>query len=731
MEHKKFNYNSDFMSRKQDEELEQLEERLTALYANATNDIKAELTDFMAKYETEYESKRQQVEAGSLSEDEFSAWNRTQILHQTSYSKAVETMTNTLVNTDVAAMAAVNGELPKVVAQSYDYITALGAKAAEGTGLTTETFQIYNADTIQALIKDNPDLMPEPRVDIPEDQRWNKDRINRELTQGIVKGESIPKIADRLAKVTTMDKNAAIRNARTAYTSAENLGRSQAADDLKAQGIPTEEVWSATYDSRTRDSHLLLDGTTRDASGYFGVGIINTPLRFPADPAGDPEEVYNCRCRLNIQLQGIDHSQDDDLYEKFMKENFPDDWQNLQENEPYQARQAEAAATKERQADLRAEMERMASAPVATSTPEELPKASELTPATGLSTYTREPVQGKDITEEWVRDRDKYEFEIDDAVARQGFNGLPQVVSEEEFNKAVEQSGFIAQRTYAAPDQETLDAYRNDLYNGDWYVNCETGGAQYGQGMYCAADYNGKLTEGIQNEMAHYQELGEQRYGRPTPEEDRPEKTLAALPDEIANKETTQELVQAIASGDDDRAFEVFKTIPEDERNQIYEAWHDSEHQHAVNYTETLTLTPDANIISYSEANEMFNEFKETHHYDYDGYMREAKQAVYQEMGLSMRERADYITMVNLYNGPSSSANTERREALEKKYGITADEINKKFNEKYKEIAKDDIKDLGSFCALKGYDAINAGGHGESGSYTVILNRSKVIFKGD
>ena len=38
-------------------------------------------------------------------------------------------------------------------------------------------------------------------------------------------------------------------------------------------------------------------------------------------------------------------------------------------------------------------------------------------------------------------------------------------------------------------------------------------------------------------------------------------------------------------------------------------------------------------------------------------------------------------------------------------------------------------KDLGSFAAALGYDAINASGHGASGSYTVILNRTKVIFK--
>ena len=361
----KINYKSDYMSRKQDEQLEQLEDKLTALYANATNDIKAEFTDFMSGFSKQDEAKRLLVETGNLSEDEYAAWRRTQILYSTQYSKAVESMTTMLVNTDVAAMAMINGELPVVVAQSYDFVASLGFAAADQAGIKAGTFQIYNAETVQALVRDNPDLLPKPSqktieqlggtVDIPEDKKWSKDRINREITQGIVKGESIPKVADRLGKVTTMSKNSAVRNARTAMTAAENMGRSQAADDLKEQGIPTEEVWSATYDNRTRDTHLLLDGTTRDASGYFGVGIIATPLRFPADPAGDPEEIYNCRCRLNIQLQGIDHSQDGSLYEQFMKENYPDDWKALQENEAQQARNQEVEAAKARKEDLRSQ----------------------------------------------------------------------------------------------------------------------------------------------------------------------------------------------------------------------------------------------------------------------------------------------------------------------------------------------------------------------------------------
>ena len=120
--------------------------------------------------------------------------------------------------------------------------------------------------------------------------------------------------------------------------------------------------------------------------------------------------------------------------------------------------------------------------------------------------------QGKDISDSWKRREDDFDFEIEDVINAQGFDGLPRVVSSEEFDKAVKESSFIAQRSYSAPSQEILDEYREQLYNGKWYVDCSTGGAQYGQGMYCAADYTGKLTDGIKAEMKTYKNLGERRF---------------------------------------------------------------------------------------------------------------------------------------------------------------------------------------------------------------------------
>ena len=46
----------------------------------------------------------------------------------------------------------------------------------------------------------------------------------------------------------------------------------------------------------------------------------------------------------------------------------------------------------------------------------------------------------------------------------------------------VKESNFIAQRAYSAPDQDTLNAYKEQLYNGKWYVDCSVGS---GKGPDC------------------------------------------------------------------------------------------------------------------------------------------------------------------------------------------------------------------------------------------------------
>lgn len=344
-------YNSDYMSEIMDERLEQLEERLTALYANAALETQSDFYDFMEKYKKDYLAMLEKLDAEEITKAEFDLWCSKKILKTTQYKEMLATLTNILVNTDVVAMAIISGKLPFVVAQSYNFAQSLGFAAADKAGLSVGTFQVYNAWSVQKIIKDNPRLLP--KVDIPLDKQWNQDKINTVITHSIIHGDSIPKVAKRLREVTNMDKNSAIRNARTSMTGAENLGRNESIKFMKKNGVPVQLMWSATHDSRTRDTHLLLDRTFQNEKGYFGEGILSKLIRFPGDPEGLPQEIYNCRCRASIYLEGIDHSKDAELYDKFMTENYPNDYRQLKQWEEKTGRAEERRQTLEYQKVLK------------------------------------------------------------------------------------------------------------------------------------------------------------------------------------------------------------------------------------------------------------------------------------------------------------------------------------------------------------------------------------------
>lgn len=348
-------------------------------------------------------------------------------------------------------------------------------------------------------------------------------------------------------------------------------------------------------------------------------------------------------------------------------------------------------------------------------------------------------VDGQDISGTWQRRSDEFDFEIDDVINAQGFDGLPRVVSAEEFDRFVKEAndgnGFIAQRTYSAPDQETLDAYRQQLYEGKWYVDCSTGGAQYGQGMYCAADYNGQLTQGIQAEMKHYIDLNKGRTEEAA--------FLAQLNVNDVNANTymrqqlTQEQFDAFMNmkvngttiyGLSESERKVLEGVDIGNVNFALSEMRESfkETYKGFSHVETMTLDKSAKIVDYDK---IFSEFSL---WQSEADVR-AKRSFIENMDVSDDLKA-------VLRGQTSSLRND--ESFNSVFGIYGN-----LSEKDKDIMKDKIPeinkigmeasmastkiDVGSYAALKGYDAINAVGHGESGSYTVVLNRTKLIIKGE
>lgn len=188
------------------------------------------------------------------------------------------------------------------------------------------TFSLIDKSTVDRLRRDGDiKLPPRKKVKIPKDEKWNTKQISSKLMQGILNGDSIPKIAESLLDVVRNNQESATRAARTLVTQAENHGRLDSYQNLDEQGVVQKKVWIATPDSRTRASHLDVDGESVDINDTFSNG-----LEYPADPSGDPEEVYNCRCSMRTEIVGfrladgsissVDYKRDDTMHEDQMEE---------------------------------------------------------------------------------------------------------------------------------------------------------------------------------------------------------------------------------------------------------------------------------------------------------------------------------------------------------------------------------------------------------------------------
>jgi hypothetical protein len=92
-------------------------------------------------------------------------------------------------------------------------------------------------------------------------------------------------------------------------TSAQNGGRIDSYKRAESMGIKMLQVWMATLDGRTRHEHRQLDGQKRKVGEPFEVE--GEKIFFPGDPAAEPALVYNCRCTLIGEVEGVDYNLSD------------------------------------------------------------------------------------------------------------------------------------------------------------------------------------------------------------------------------------------------------------------------------------------------------------------------------------------------------------------------------------------------------------------------------------
>ena len=291
---------SDIAHKFTDEEIEKLEKRFAEEYQKALVEMENKASDYFEKFQKKDAKKRAELGMGKITEKEYKTWRDGQMAHGKGYTDLVNQLAQDMSSTNQMAMAALGERLPDIYSVSSNY---QAYEMCKETGANI-SFGLVDHRTIEEVVKADEMFLP-PKTDIKADERWNARKINSALTQGILQGDAIPKIADRLEQVSNMNRRASVRNARTMCTSAENAGRMSRFNEAEEKfGLLFDKIWISSNDNRTRDSH-------KDMS-MGGVGGEQVPkdeefsngLMYPADPNGEPKEVYNCRCTMKSEYVG-------------------------------------------------------------------------------------------------------------------------------------------------------------------------------------------------------------------------------------------------------------------------------------------------------------------------------------------------------------------------------------------------------------------------------------------
>jgi SPP1 gp7 family putative phage head morphogenesis protein len=295
-----------------DRKLEEMERHLKKIYSRAEKEIGEAWKQYMVEADSKVaDLTKAYIEAKKSGDKEaireagkrLAGAKQERTIYNNHYQALTRQTAESISHVNEIATRYINGQLPEIYSLNYNEV-ARRVNRQLGGRLGGYSFELTDAHTVRRLATQQENLLPYKTVNGKRDVRWNVAKINSEVTQGILQGESMPKIATRLSDVLGMDATAAIRNARTSVTSAQNKGRMDMMEEAREKGVIVKKGWSAALDDRTRGAHEELNGVYVDMDEPFKNSI--GEIMYPGDPDADPANVYNCRCSLVYKVIGFE-----------------------------------------------------------------------------------------------------------------------------------------------------------------------------------------------------------------------------------------------------------------------------------------------------------------------------------------------------------------------------------------------------------------------------------------
>lgn len=284
----------DIGERLTEERLQDLEKRIAKLYGEQEQTMRMKAASYFGQFEKRDRDMQKALREGKITEDRYKTWRATQIGRGERFVVMADTFAQEMLHANETAARWTNEEIPRIYMINHN-TTAYEIEQIHGNiGLN-----LIDENTLRRLVVEDPDLLPRRKIDAKADLDWNRRQFNDEILAGIMQGENLKQITDRVAPYVDGNRKSAVRAARTAITGAQNGGRQYAYQEAAKLGIAVRKRWIATKDGHTREAHGLADGQVVDYDKPFVVGGFK--MMFPGDPSAPGHLVWNCRCTTRTQ----------------------------------------------------------------------------------------------------------------------------------------------------------------------------------------------------------------------------------------------------------------------------------------------------------------------------------------------------------------------------------------------------------------------------------------------
>lgn len=274
--------------------LEWINNHLDEEYSKAQTRIEKEIGRELSALEAQDKAMLEMLNNGQLNESQYYTWRGKQLLHMREAQRRIKEFAEMFVEVDRLGYKISNDKMVDVYVTNYNatsYEVEKALKADTGADIAT------TKSARRELTK--PKSVSQSRLKGAKDLRWSRRNIASAIEHGIKQNKPLQEIIKDIASQLIRNLESAKRNARTLTTRVENRAKMAVFKRLEKRGIPIKKVWVAVLDERTRHSHVILDGEARGLDEPFSNGC-----RFPADPNGEPSEIFNCRCYLTAEING-------------------------------------------------------------------------------------------------------------------------------------------------------------------------------------------------------------------------------------------------------------------------------------------------------------------------------------------------------------------------------------------------------------------------------------------